>query len=151
MPQNFLNKKVLFTLMATGLLSKVATLQMFAQNEFDITPEQYMILALLDEQGELYQRQICEMSYKDRPNITRIINILEKDGLVIRIPDVNGRKILKIHLTPKGREVHAKIKPYMIELRDETVKNISTEDLEACQKVLGQMIDNLDGKVKLQI
>ncbi len=151
MPQNFLNKKVLFTLMATGLMSKVATLQMFAHNEFDITPEQYMVLALLDEQGELYQRQICEMSYKDRPNITRIINILENNGLVKRIPDVNGRKVLKVHVTEKGRIIHAKIKPYVIKLRDEMVKNIPVKDLELCQKVLGQMLDNLEGKVKLQI
>lgn len=109
MPQNFLNKKVLFTLMTTGLLSKIATLQMYAKNKFSITPEQYLILSILVETGELYQRQICEITYKDRPNMTRLINILEKDGLVKRIQDVNGRKINKIRVTEKGATLHATI------------------------------------------
>lgn len=151
MPQNFLNKKVLFTLMTTGVLSKITTLQMYAQNNFPITPEQYLILSILVESGEMYQRQICEIAYKDRPNMTRIINILEEQGFVRRIPDVNKRKVFKIIVTPEGAAMHAKIKPHMFKLRDETVKNIKTEDLEACLRVMGQMIDNLEEKAKLHI
>lgn len=151
MPQNFLNKKVLFTLMTTGLLSKIATLQMYAKNKFSITPEQYLILSILVETGELYQRQICEITYKDRPNMTRLINILEKDGLVKRIQDVNGRKINKIRLTEKGAALHTKIKPYMLELRDEAVKGIKKEELEICFSIMHKMLENLEKKTKLHI
>lgn len=151
MPQTFLNKKVLFTIMTTGMLSKITTLQMFAQHKFPITPEQYIILAILVESGELYQRQICEIAYKDRPNMTRIINILEKQGYVKRIPDVNKRKVFKIILTASGEQLHAHIKPYFLKLRDEALENIKTEELEACLKVLGQILDNFEKKAKLQI
>lgn len=151
MPQNFLNKKILFTLMTTGLLTKIAQLQMFSQMQFPITPEQYFILSILAESGELYQRQICEIAFKDRPNITRLINILEKEGWVQRIPDVNKRKVYKIVVTEEGKKLHAKIKPFMLNLRDDVVKDIKTEDLEACWKVLGQMLDNLGSKAKLNI
>ncbi len=151
MPQNFLNKKVLFTLMTTGLLSKVATLQMYAKNKFAITPEQYLILSILAESGELYQRQICEITYKDRPNMTRLLNILEKDGLVKRISEANGRKINKIRLTEKGAKMHAKIKPYMLELRDDAVKDIKKEELETCFAIMNKMMANLEKKTKLHI
>ncbi len=151
MPQNFLNKKVLFTLMTTGLLSKIATLQMYAKNKFSITPEQYLILSILVETGELYQRQICEITYKDRPNMTRLINILEKDGLVKRIQDVNGRKINKIRVTEKGATLHATIKPHMLELRDEAVKDIKKEELEVCFAIMNKMMENLEKKTKLHI
>lgn len=151
MPNSFLNKKVLYNLMVAGLLSKVATLRMFAREEFQITPEQYFILSILVETGELYQRQICEMSYKDRPNMTRLINILEKDGMVKRVPDVNGRKVYKIVVTDEGKALHAHIKPYMLNLRDKATENISVEDLETCLKVMDQMRDNLEKHAKLQI
>lgn len=151
MPQNFLNKKVLFTLMTTGVLSKITTLQMFAQHNFPITPEQYLVLSILVESGELYQRQVCEIAYKDRPNMTRIINILEELGYVKRIPDVNKRKVFKIIVTQSGTDLHAYIKPFMLKLRDDTVENIKKEDLKICLKVMGQMLDNLEDKAKLQI
>ena len=150
MPQSFLNKKVLITLTITGLVAKVAQLQMFARNKFEITPEQYVILAVLVENGELYQRQIAEITYKDRPNITRLINILEKKGLVKRVEDVQKRKVFKIVITKKGIEVHKKIKPYMLELHDDAVKGITKEELETCIGILCKMLDNLEPKTKLQ-
>ena len=137
--------------MVVGLLSKVATLRVFAREKFEITPEQYYILSLLIASGPLYQRQICEQSYKDRPNMTRLINILEKQGLVKRVSDINKRKVYKIHVTEEGQRVYYNIKPHMISLRDEAVKNISIHDIENCIKVLDQMRNNLEIHAKLQI
>ncbi len=151
MPQSFLKNKVLFSLGVTALLSKIAQLQMFGQHSFPITPEQHFILSILSENKELYQRQICEIAYKDRPNITRLINILEKKGLVKRVSDVNKRKVYKVIITEEGLNVHNEIKKYMIALRDNAVKNIKTEDMETCLKVLLQMIDNLEPIAKIQI
>ncbi len=151
MPQNFLKNKVLFALGVGALLSKIAQLQMFAQHKFPITPEQHYILSILSENEELYQRQICEIAYKDRPNITRLINILETKGLVKRVPDVNKRKVYKVIITEEGKKVHNNIKQYMIGLREKAVKDIKTEDMENCLKVLLQMIDNLEPIAKIQI
>lgn len=151
MPNSFLNKKVLYNLMVAGLLSRVATLRMYAREKFPITPEQYFILSILVETGELYQRQICEMSYKDRPNMTRIINILEKQELVTRVPDVNGRKVFKIVVTDKGKALHASIKPFMLNLRDKATENIPVNELETCLNVLDKMRDNLEKHAQLQI
>lgn len=150
MPQSFLNKKVLIALTVTGLVAKIAQLQMFARNNFEITPEQYIILAILVENSELYQRQIAEIAYKDRPNITRLINILEKKGLVKRVEDVQKRKVFKIVITKKGVEIHQKIRPYMLELHNSAVNGITKEELESCIDTLGKMLDNLEPKTKLQ-
>ena len=150
MPQSFLNKKVLIALTVTGLVAKIAQLQMFARNNFEITPEQYIILAILVENGELYQRQIAEIAYKDRPNITRLINILEKKGLVKRVEDVQKRKVFKIVITKKGVGIHQKIRPYMLELHNSAVNGITKEELESCIDTLGKMLDNLEPKTKLQ-
>ena len=103
MKNNPLRKRVGAMLVATGVLSRGLSLQTFAEKGFDITPEQYLILSLLYEHGELYQRQISELTYKDRPNVSRLINILEQKGLVKRINDSNGRQINKIVVTEKGR------------------------------------------------
>ena len=149
---NLLNKKVGAMLVATGVLSRVMALQEFAVQKFEITPEQYLILSIImDAGGNLYQRQISEITYKDRPNVTRIINILENKGLVKRIEDVNKRKIYKIAITQQGIEMRKKIQPTMYKLRAITTDGISDDDLEKTLLLLEKMQLNMKDKVSMQI
>lgn len=150
MPQNFLNRKALYALWTAGLISKVAQLRLFNKEGFEITPEQYIILAVLVENGELYQRQIGEICYKDRPNITRLINILEKRGLVKRAAGTNKRKVFKIQITEEGRKAHSKIKPKLLELHNTALRGIGKKELEGCIEVLVKMTENLEPWAKLQ-
>ncbi len=149
---NLLNKRVGAMLVATGVFSRVMALQKYAQKKFEITPEQYLVLSIImDSGGELYQRQISEILYKDRPNVTRIINILEQKGLVKRTEDVNKRKVYKVSVTQDGIAMRNKIVPTMWELRAITARGISEEDLEKTLKILEQMLKNMKEKVTLQI
>lgn len=149
---NLLNKRVGAMLVATGVLSRVMALQEFALQKFEITPEQYLVLSIIMDAGEdLYQRQISEITYKDRPNVSRIINILEDLELVKRIEDVNKRKIYKIAITEKGIEMRKKIQPTMFKLRAITTDGISDEDLQKTLQILEKMQLNMKDKVSLQI
>lgn len=151
-PNNLLNKRVGAMLVATGVLWRVMALQKYAVEGFEITPEQYLVLSIImDSGGELYQRQISEITYKDRPNVTRIINILEDKGLVKRVEDINKRKVFKIAVTAKGIEMRNRIQPTMQELRAIATKGIGEEDLEKTLKILEQMLKNMKDKVTLQI
>lgn len=149
---NLLNKRVGAMLVATGVLWRVMALQKYSTEGFEITPEQYLILSIImDSGGELYQRQICEITYKDRPNVTRIINILEEKGFVKRIEDVNKRKVYKIAVTKEGIELRKKIQPTMRELRANATQGIDEADLQNALKILEQMLKNMKDKVTLQI
>ena len=70
--------KVGLKLSQVGMLSKVFAMQSFVNGECNITPEQFTVLNALSESEWLYQRQISAITLKDRANITRIINMLEK-------------------------------------------------------------------------
>lgn len=149
---NLLNRRVGAMLVATGVLSRVMALQEYAVQKFEITPEQYLVLSIImDSGGELYQRQISEITYKDRPNITRIINILESKGLVKRIEDVNKRKIYKIAMTEAGVAMRNKIQPTMYKLRAITTNGISDDDLRQTLMIMEKMLLNMHDKVSLQI
>ena len=149
---NLLNKRVGAMLTTTGFMSRMMSSQFFAEKGYLITPEQYLILSIImDAGGSLYQRQISEITYKDRPNVTRIINILENMGLVKRVEDVNKRKVFKVLVTEKGIEARKKIQPTMYDLRAITTKNISEEDLEFSLRILEQMQVNMLEHVKLHI
>ena len=62
---------------------------------------------------------------------------------------MNGRKVNKIQVTQEGAALHARIKPHMLELRDEAVSGIKKEELETCFAIMNKMIANLEKKTKL--
>lgn len=91
------------------------------------------------------------MTLKDRPNITRIVNILEGMEFVTRTSDVNKRKIFKINITEKGKQAHEQALPTVLELWQESVEGVTDEELQSCLKVLNKIKLNLEEKLNIQI
>ena len=64
------------------------------------------------------QIQLCELLYKDRSNMTRLIGILEKKGLVIKQTCVDKRLVNKIQITKKGKKLKDLISPFIQQSRN---------------------------------
>lgn len=139
------------TIYNTGVVSRALSSQTFSEKGFELTPEQFLILDLVLEYGELYQRQICEITLKDRGNIARLIKILEEKNLIIREEASNGRRIFKITATEKGRKIRNLMKNSAIEIRNKLIQNIPEEELEITLNTLKKIYDNARPLVKLQI
>ena len=60
------------------MLSKAFAIQTFNKLNIEITPEQFIILMALNDNDGIYQRQLANMTFKDRSNINRIVSILER-------------------------------------------------------------------------
>lgn len=134
-----------------GAMVRAIANQKFAKANYPITPEQFTVLtAILDHDG-LYQRQIGELTLKDRPNITRIINILEEKGLVTRTPDINKRKVIKINITENGKNAYNMVLPTVVEHWQNIIEGISDEELQNCLNILNKVKSNLEDKLKIQI
>lgn len=138
-------------LAGTGNLSKVFAIQTFVNSNLNITPEQFSVLHVLVENGCLYQRQISALTQKDRPNVSRILNILENMGYVSKTPDVNKRKIVKINITQDGIDLYNKAVPTILKVWHETVEGIPEEELDILNNVLEKINKNLLSKVNIQI
>ena len=130
-------------LVRIGKMTRAIAVQRFSAKNFEITPEQLMVLSALIDHDGLYQRQIGMITLKDRPNITRIINILEKMNFVTRKPDVNKRKIYKIFVTDEGKNVVKKVMPTALELWENIVDGVDEDDLEITLKVMNKFKENL--------
>ena len=83
----------------------------FRKMSIDITPEQWTVLFYLWSRDGVTQQELCNVTFKDKPSMTRLIDNLEKQQLVVRSPGVRDRRINLIHLTEKGRELEATTNP----------------------------------------
>lgn len=152
MYREYLKGRIGSLIYITGTLIRGFSTQTFAEKEFGITPDQYVILYLLTENDEImYQRQLAEIMFKDRANISRIIDIMHKNGLVEKIPESHGRKIYKLVVTEKGKNIKEKIFQTDIDLRNAIRKDITPEELAVTFQTLEKMNFNIRDKVKLQI
>ena len=152
MYREYLKGRIGSLIYITGALIRGLSTQTFAEKDFGLTPDQYVILYLLTENDEImYQRQLAEIMFKDRANISRIIDIMHRKGLIEKVPDSNGRKIFKLVVTEKGQEAKDKIIPYDIDLRKIITENITEEELAVTFRTLEKMNRNIREKVKLQI
>lgn len=136
-------------LVAAGIYTRIYSRQCFRNNNFDITPEQFVVLEALMNHDGLYQRQLGEITMKDRPNITRIINILVNNGYVERRSDVNKRKIFKIYLTDKAKAKFPDLAGVAAQYRKTMVEGISKDELNLCMNVLNKVLNNLLDKVDM--
>lgn len=134
-----------------GSLVRGLSSQTFSEMNFGISPEQYLILLLIFENEGVYQRQICEITLKDRANVARIIEILNQKGLITKTQDSNGRRIFKIVATEKGKGLIKKIESCDLMLREIISNGITEEELEITRNTLRKIKQNVIDRVKLQI
>ncbi len=138
-------------LVATGIYTRIYSRQCFKNNNFDITPEQFVVIEVLMHHDGLYQRQLSEITLKDRPNITRIINILEEGGYVERRSDKNKRKVFKIYLTQKAKDIFPKLAQVTSQYRKVMTSGIEDNELQICLRVLNKVLNNLLDKVEMSL
>jgi DNA-binding MarR family transcriptional regulator len=115
----------------------------FRSSSYDITSEQWRLLIKLWIQDGQTQQELSEKTGKDKGNITRLINSLEKRNILVRIPNhVDGRSKL-IYLIKQGIDCEAGLIPIVEKTLKEAQANIANEDLERCKSVLKKIIKNL--------
>lgn len=137
-------------IVSTSKLVKVLTLRCFNEYNFEITPEQFVILDTVFKNNSIYQRQIGELIGKDRPNVARLIGILEEKNLIVRTKDSNGRQINRIKLTKKGIDTRNEIYPIINNVRNSYLKNIKEEELDLCFNILNKIKTNISQNIKLK-
>lgn len=134
-----------FTIL-TGKISNAINrtfLRTFAREGIEITTEQWSVLACLWKQDNVTQQTLCNLTGKDKPSMTRLIDNLEKGNLVVRISDSLDRRINIIHLTPTGKELQLKATEIVQSIADTTLDGISIDELNTCRVVLKKIMANL--------
>lgn len=91
----------------------------------------------------LTQRELALKCYRDPSAITKTLDVLEKKGLICRKTDLSDRRIFRIYVTEKGKDIHDEIEPIAQELKEIATKNIPQEDLEILYDVLIRISVNL--------
>jgi DNA-binding MarR family transcriptional regulator len=128
----------------TAMRLKRELQQAFKANGYKVTPEQWAILNRLWEQEGLSQVELAELTFKDKPNITRMLEVLEREKLVFRQPDENDHRAYKVFLTAEGQQLKEKLIPLAVKVLERGQRDLSAEDIRQVSKVLNTIYYNFD-------
>ena len=92
----------------------------FHDSGFDITAQQWAVLNRLWEKEGLHQSALAERTTKNRHNMTRILAHLESQGYVLRKTDRWDRRLMRVYLTKKGKQLQDKL----IAIAQETLRTV---------------------------
>jgi len=98
--------------------------------------------ALWNEEG-LTQRELSRRVAMREPTTVTALNVLEKSGLVKRVPSTADNRKIHIFLTPKGRKLRDKLIPFVADVNVIASAGLTEKDIETLRRVLLKMSDNL--------
>ena len=128
---------------AHGLV-KLGLWQIFLKNGFDITPSHWNVLCALWESDSATQTDLAEKAYLDKPNLTRILDRLEKKDFVQRTRNPNDHRSYLIELTKKGREVREPLIAIVENYLNKAFQGMSQKEFDMGIQFLSTVIDNLN-------
>lgn len=113
------------------------------EKNLPITPDQFRVLSHLWEKEGLQQTELAVCTNRNRANVTRIIDILERQGIAERRGDQNDRRVFKIYLTEKGHSLKKKTAQCAAQSIEDSLQGITPQEIQICTRVLQKIIKNV--------
>ncbi len=108
-----------------------------------ITSEQWLVLKVIDANPGLSQTEVADKSQKEKTNITRIIDILEKSGCIERRKDERDRRFYRIHATDEGKKVLKTVLPITEKTEAISTQSLSKQQIEETIALLNTVCDSV--------
>lgn len=106
------------------------------KNFKNITPRDFTYLVAVFYHQNISQRELAELLYVSESNVTQIIKRLEKNGYIIRRPDVSNKSKKIINLSDEGKLVLFSLMKIVYEWEGEFLKDYTNEEVELFKKML---------------
>ncbi len=123
----------------------------FAQRQlkeagFSITIDQWLVLKNIQEHPQINQQELSRRVCKDSASVTRIIDLLVKQGMITREVSETDRRSNFLTVTPQGMKTLKEIWPVILKNRATALKGIDPGDLETVKRNLQTIIENVSNK-----
>ncbi len=127
----------------TNSLMRYQFNRMIKEKGFNTSVEQWGILNIVNTFPGITQSRIALKGRKDKTNITRMLDLLEKNGNIKRKPSKNDRRQYNIFITDNGKKLLNDIIPISDEVNQQGTKGLNKEELEKFTTLLKKIQTNL--------
>src|SRR5450432_1898633 len=108
----------------------------------DITSAQFVILVRLSEEDVASASVLCRGVSYDPGAMTRMIDRLEKKGLVRRVRRADDRRKVDLELTADGKAVRPKLIAAVVKVLNRRLRGFSKDEVEQITGFLRRMVES---------
>lgn len=138
-----LSKEIAVELNLTGCKLKQFMASKLRQEDVPLTPEQFLLIDLLWNQGPMSQQKLADQMQKDKNSVTKLVDAIERKGFVVRQQNALDRRSNILVLTEKAQQLKDGAKKKGISILDEMLDGISEEELRAFLVTLRKLNCNM--------
>lgn len=145
MSNNYFKKGELYSII-NGIANTAITRRLqknFRDAGLEITIEQWSVLYHLWENDGLSQQDLCNLTYRDKPSVTRLIDNLEKQKLVKRVASKEDRRKNIVTLTDNALSLQQTTFELANKTMNEALTGIKKADVAVVKEVLHKVFTNL--------
>ena len=111
-----------------------------------LTPAQFDVLSHIVQERGLNQQELAERLLVTKGNVCTLLDRMERDGLVERVPNPSDRRANLIHPTDKGETQFAEAAPRLEAQIHREMAELERDELRRLRKTLGQLDRAFQGR-----
>lgn len=112
----------------------------------EVTYPQWTILMLLYSDFARTAADLSRQMCHDAGAMTRLLDQLEKRGLLTRLRDRNDRRVVNLALTPHGRSLADDLKRRVVDFLNSALESFSKDDISTWLALTTKMIAAMESK-----
>jgi DNA-binding MarR family transcriptional regulator len=129
------------------LINRVARVMLRGVDEkfhnHGLTVSKWRILAVLSDRGTCRFGELAELTSIEPATLNRFVGALSKDGLIKRRRSTSDARAVRIALTERGEEVFTGTLPWALDVENQMIQGLSSEDIGHLKRMLSVMYANV--------
>ncbi len=122
---------------------RTALQRQFNDAGFDLTVDQWVVIDHLFRNPGISQNTLADMTTKDAPTVTRIIDLLAQKGLAERRLTDNDRRKFLVYLTEAGKAKYHEVLPIVSAMRRKGWGDLSEADYQHFIRIMDSIYQNV--------
>ncbi|MTJ83726.1 MAG: MarR family transcriptional regulator [Telmatospirillum sp.] len=111
-----------------------------------ITGSQWVVLMRIASGVGSSASELCRAVQYDRGAMTRMLDRLEKAGLIERERSAEDRRVVNLRLTQAGRDLYPRLVPAAIDTLNQSLEGFSHKEVETLMGFLDRIMANHTGR-----
>ncbi|RQO61396.1 homoprotocatechuate degradation operon regulator HpaR [Pseudomonas sp. KBW05] len=108
-------------------------------NEHDLTEQQWRVIRILRQQGELESHQLANQACILKPSMSGVLKRLERDGLVTRRKSTEDQRRIFLSLTVQGHQCFLSMSEGMERGYLEIQRQFGEDNMQQLLELLGEL------------
>lgn len=108
-------------------------------NEHQLTEQQWRVIRILRQQGELESHQLAHLACILKPSMTGVLARLERDGIVRRRKSSEDQRRVFVNLTEQGQQCFVEMSAGMESKYQKIQEQFGEEQLQQLLELLNQL------------